>query len=221
MKYLLIALTYLSIFLYPEKLFLITVDDVPAPGFNNLISFLQSNNYFSILFVTEKILPLSTNDFNICFDSYTNHLIGNHTKSHSISMLKYSNCHVIKRDMLYIHKFFKSNYNYSISLFRAPYGFMNNGVLQAVMYMDYDICVWNLEIPKENSRKDSSYQLSKEELVSYFNYHFPYRRNLCVLLIHVNTYILSNLEVIFEAINTVGRVATKKEYLLSRGHVIK
>ena len=217
----LLFLIIIASFIFCEKKFVITIDDVPTENFETVISFLETNHYFSILFVTEYIEPLTNFDFKkITINK--NFIIGNHTSSHNLDLLKYSSWHVIKRDLMPIHSYFKTNFNYTIKLYRTPYGYCNNKNLQAILRMNYDILPWDPEIPNENKYKNkTNVILDKEELVKYFDYHFPYKRNICVLLFHINSYILTNLKVIFEAIEEYGKVATKKDFYNNYNLIVK
>jgi len=217
-----ICLLTLLLCLSAEKKFIISIDDAPAPYLEEIVDFLESRGYFAIFFMTEKVSPFASN-YSVLTKivENTNFIVGNHSKDHNLDTLKYSNQHVIRRDLAYVHNYFKDNFNYSIKLYRTPYGYCNNKNLQAILRMDYDIVIWNMEIPGENKFTDTLTVIKGAELLQYFSYHFPHKRDICVLLFHVNLYIKTNLRIIFEVIEEYGRVATKKEFYENYGFVVK
>lgn len=192
--------------------FVITVDDVPCKYFGRMVDFMETGGHFTIWFFTEYSEKFDDNaDLIRRVMTNENFVVGNHTKSHDYELMKKGWYYRIEEDIRYVHEYF-SKHGYTITLFRAPYGYLSNQGLRAVIDMKYGIVTWSMEIPSENSLKNTDTKIDRKDLVKHFKWHYPSKRDVCVLLMHPNRYIATNLGVIFEAIDECGGVATRQDY---------
>ena len=193
--------------LSPDRYFLLTIDDGPNEYTRDIFNYIKSKNYDCYWFVSNQ------NDQCSKYPSLLNdiiksgHTIGNHTDSHDLKKFRYSGYDEIYEDVNKINEHFKQTFDYTIRLFRPPYGVQRKNILPQVRKkLNLHNFLWHIDIL--DSRKKVKF--SKEELNRTIRSQVenrPQHKRLIVLL-HSFKYTRDNIKDIISVIENCGKIRT-------------
>ena len=72
------------------------------------------------------------------------HVVGNHTYSHP-NLVKEANIETLEREVTNTEESLAKLINYRTKLFRAPYGFLDNELVEKLKGMDYTVVGWSVD----------------------------------------------------------------------------
>lgn len=181
---------FLILELYSQnKLILLTIDDGPNKYTRPIAEKLVSNNISAVWFMIGENVIRYKETVNYIIDN--GFVIGNHTMTHNYSNYKMLGMEGIKQREIYpVNLILKTNFNYNIKYFRAPYGLYNNNIQGAVRELDMINVYWTL-----------FYDSCTKE---FFNLLSTSKRDYEIILLHNNKYILDNLDSLIIELKKTG-----------------
>jgi peptidoglycan/xylan/chitin deacetylase (PgdA/CDA1 family) len=179
-----------------NRIFFLTVDDGPNYCTIPIAKVLKSNNIQAIWFLSGNYMDYPSHKYAIAFLISNGFLLGNHTKSHSTNL----NRGYFYQDIKSVSDFVWSNYNIRLTLFRPPYGLMNNNMLVATYKANLKIIPWTLffEPWPTNNYKDKIHKRITEK-----------NRANDIILMHSEPFVMSNTQGIIDTIKKYGKFASR------------
>ena len=126
---------------------LVTVDDGPNAYTRPILDELNKRKILCVFFVTGN-----SHRFNSRIDVLRDiiqgdHVIGNHTKSHDLGVLRYSGYSVVSNEVRFVQDYFLDKFGYKITLFRPPYGVRRESILPVVLSnLGLRNMMWNVDV---------------------------------------------------------------------------
>jgi peptidoglycan/xylan/chitin deacetylase (PgdA/CDA1 family) len=132
---------------------LITIDDGPNEHTHKILSCLNAEGYRAVFFVSgtggyrngrNNIIKFTNVLREIIEDG---HIVGNHTKSHDLEMLRGGTHQEVLEDMKWINDFMCKHYDYQVDLFRPPFGLQRKHVFPKwCKKLELQSMMWTIDI---------------------------------------------------------------------------
>ena len=201
--------------------FLLTVDDGPNSHTAKIYNYFEAHNYLAVFFMTgdEKRLDKYYELQKRIIES--GHIIGNHTKSHDLDMLRTAPFNDVYDNIYFINDYYLNRFNYEVTLFRPPYGKKRRMVLPKILDMLHmQNVLWTIDlgyVEGDSQKKGICYRheynvscLSRIVL-NQLNM-MPWKRKHIILL-HSRCVIANNIASIISVLKQYGSIVRKKRYI--------
>ena len=193
--------------------FLLTIDDGPSRYTKDILSKLEQRQYLGVFFMTAMGESVNLDIYKKTIQDVIDngHIIGNHTKSHNLEMLRHATHDTVRSDIQFINEYFKRNFNYNLKLFRPPFGVQRKSVLPRILdeFVMVNI-LWTIDICDVrwyNKPYDEKYV---ESLIVKQIRNMRDKKDHVVLL-HSIAITSRNLDSIINILERYGKIVTKEE----------
>lgn len=121
----------------------LTFDDGPDPRFTpQILDILKENNIKATFFLMGARVEKYPDIVKRIVDE--GHVIGNHTYWHP-NLVKEADINTLEREVSSTEEVLAKQINYRTKLFRAPYGFLYNELVEKLKGMDYTVVGWSVD----------------------------------------------------------------------------
>lgn len=188
---------FLSINLWAYE-YIITIDDGPNKYTERILNALVENNVKeAVFFITDiGVGQLAMYKSVLPKIIQANYTIGNHTFTHC-NLSTHDNIWTYKfKELEPIHNYLYRELNYTITLFRPPYGRLNNIIIRSYQLMNYDLLGWDADI------SDDLIITSSANISSAIKRQL-HEEGCNIILVHSTSAVANNISKVIKVLNNL------------------
>lgn len=198
-----------------DNTFLITIDDGPNEYTTDIVNELNSRNIKCIFFITGNGKKLDKYKYVSKEIMLGGHIIGNHTISHDMALLRHGTKLAVYSDIYFLSAYYKNTFNYTIKYFRPPYGLKRKDIFPlALVNMNMENMLWNIDICVKDivkCRKNNVVNMQCLKRVITKQLKMYDEKDDHIVLMHSNEIISRNIGKILDILSQYGRLISKND----------